>query len=89
MLDRAYTVAKRSGVPFNAATIPASFNMPSRGAFDPDYMKALFNVGVEQGKGATQFANEPPPYPDRLQTVPADPKPMDPKPTDPQPGGSK
>jgi len=94
MLDRAYNLAKRSGVPFNAATVPASFAMPSRGAFDPDYMKALFNVGVEQGKSASPFANEPPPPPDRLQTEAADPKPTDlkstdPKPSDPQPGGSK
>jgi predicted acylesterase/phospholipase RssA len=94
MLDRAYSAAKRSGVPFNAATVPASFTMPSRGAFDPDYMKALFNVGVEQGKSAVPFANEPPPPPDRLQIEATDPKPIDPKstdpkPTDPQPGGSK
>src|SRR5580700_2340868 len=36
MIDRAYLAAKRSGVDFNIATIPADFNMPSRGPFDPD-----------------------------------------------------
>jgi len=63
MLDRAYLLAKRSGVPFNVASIPPDFSAPSRGAFDPDYMRALFQAGVEQGKSATPFAAAPPPYP--------------------------
>jgi predicted acylesterase/phospholipase RssA len=65
MIDRAYIVAKRSDVPFNIATIPADFNTPSRGPFDPDYMGALFQVGEQIGKSATPFANEPPAYPGR------------------------
>jgi hypothetical protein len=65
MIDRAYMVAKRSDVPFNVATIPADFNVPSRGAFDPDYTGALFRVGEEIGKSATPFASEPPAYPGR------------------------
>ena len=63
MLDRAYLLAKRSGIPFNVASIPPDFSAPSRGAFDPDYMRALFQAGVEQGKSATPFASVPPPYP--------------------------
>lgn len=63
MLDRAYLLAKRSGIPFNVASIPPDFSAPSRGAFDPDYMRALFQAGVEQGKSATPFAAAPPPYP--------------------------
>ncbi len=63
MLDRAFVAAKNSGVGFNVAAIPASFNAPSRGAFDPDYMKALFDVGYAQGKSAKAFAAAPPPYP--------------------------
>jgi Patatin-like phospholipase len=65
MIDRAYIAAKRGGVPFNIATIPADFNVPSRGAFDPDYTGALFQAGEEIGKSATPFANEPPAYPGR------------------------
>jgi hypothetical protein len=65
MMDRAYNVAKRSGIPFNVATVPAGFSAPSRGPFDPDYMGALFQVGEEMGKSATPFANEPPAYPGR------------------------
>jgi predicted acylesterase/phospholipase RssA len=63
MIDRTYVVAKRGGVVFNVATIPPSFNMPSKGAFDPNYMKALFQVGFDQGRSTTPFSSEPPPYP--------------------------
>jgi hypothetical protein len=63
MIDRAYLAAKRSGIDFNIASIPASFNVPSRGAFDPDYMGALFQLGETTGKSATPFGNAPPPYP--------------------------
>ena len=63
MLDRAYILAKRSGVEFNVATIPASFNAPSQGSFDPKYMGALFHTGYAQGQSANPFSTEPPPYP--------------------------
>jgi predicted acylesterase/phospholipase RssA len=63
MLNVAYTVAKRSGVGFNVATIPQNFNVPSKGPFDPDYMSALFETGYEQGRSANPFSNELPPFP--------------------------
>jgi len=63
MLTLAQAVAKRSGIGFNVASIPPSFNAPSKGPFDPGYMKALFQVGYEQGRGDTAFSTEPPPYP--------------------------
>jgi hypothetical protein len=63
MIDRVYHAAKRSGIGFNIATIPPSFNAPSRGAFDPQYMGALFQIGYELGKSATPFSTEPPAYP--------------------------
>ena len=74
MIDRAYVVAKRSGVDFNVATIPASFNAPSKGLSIPRYMKALFQVGFDQGNGATAFAattatppSGPTPQPSHIQ----------------------
>jgi predicted acylesterase/phospholipase RssA len=63
MIDRAYLAAKRSSIDFNIATIPADFNVPSRGPFDPDYMTALFQLGETLGKSATPFGSAPPPYP--------------------------
>lgn len=75
LLDRAYVAAKNSGIGFNVATIPSSFNGPSRGAFDPDYMKALFNVGYDQGKGPSPFAAEPPGFPGSPANGMSDPQP--------------
>ena len=73
MLDRAYVAAQNSDVGFNVATIPESFSAPSRGAFDPKYMKALYDVGYDQGKGANAFAPTPPPFPGAPAVSPADP----------------
>ena len=73
LLDRTYVAAKRSGIGFNVATIPPDFSAPSRGAFDPNYMKVLFDVGYNQGKSGTPFSTEPPPYPST--SIPNDPQP--------------
>jgi predicted acylesterase/phospholipase RssA len=62
MVDRAFMLAKRSNVGFNVASIPPAFNTPSRGPFDPDYMKALFQTGYDLGNSATPFSAEPPRY---------------------------
>jgi hypothetical protein len=63
MIDRAYVAAKKSGTEFGVATIPRGFNMPSKGPFDPAYMKALYRTGFELGQSSTPFAGEPPPFP--------------------------
>jgi hypothetical protein len=83
LLDRAYVAAKNSGIGFNVATIPPSFNAPSRGAFDPDYMKALFNLGYDQGKGETAFAAAPPAFWAAPANGPANGV------SDPQPGANR
>jgi hypothetical protein len=59
MIDQAYSAAKRSNVPFKLATIDSKFDAPSRGAFDTEYMKALFALGFEQGKAGVAFRSEP------------------------------
>jgi predicted acylesterase/phospholipase RssA len=65
MLDRSFVAAKNSGIGFNVASIPGDFNAPSRGAFDPDYMKALFQTGFDLGKSGNAFAGQPPAFPGR------------------------
>jgi hypothetical protein len=70
MLTLSYAVAKRSNVPFNVASIPPSFDMPSQGSFDPKYMSALFQVGFEQGNAENAFSSEPPPYPSGVPKPP-------------------
>ena len=59
-IDRAFALAKRSNVPFHLAFIDEAFSAPSRGPFDSDYMKALFDFGYAQGKSGLAFRNEPP-----------------------------
>jgi Holliday junction resolvasome RuvABC DNA-binding subunit len=59
MIDQAYAAARRNGIGFHLATIDPKFNAPSRGAFDTDYMKALFDFGFQQGKSGKAFVNEP------------------------------
>jgi hypothetical protein len=73
MLDRAYVVAKRSGVGFHVASIPPSFDAPSHGAFDPKYMRALFQAGYDLGKSPSPFSAEPPPYSEQSAPPPQDP----------------
>jgi len=79
MIDRAFVAANNSGIGFNVATIPASFSVPSRGAFDPDYMNALYDVGFAQGKSAKPFATAPPAFPARSSesTDPENPRTTD------------
>jgi hypothetical protein len=61
-IDRAYVLANRSKVPFNLAFIDEAFSAPSRGPFDSDYMKVLFEFGFAQGKSGLAFRNEPPDF---------------------------
>ncbi|MCL4712677.1 MAG: patatin-like phospholipase family protein [Pseudorhodoplanes sp.] len=59
MIDITYAAARRSDVPFHLAVIDPKFDAPSRGAFDPDYMTALFTFGFEQGKNGLAFRMAP------------------------------
>jgi hypothetical protein len=80
LIDRTFVASKNSGVGFNIASIPASFTAPSRGPFDPNYMKALFKSGYDQGNSANPFATAPPAYPGGAEgqaNDPANPQPND------------
>lgn len=61
-LYRIYAVSQRDGVDFNLASIPQSFDMQPRYAFDPQYMQALFQIGYEMGKAGYSWAKVPPGY---------------------------
>ena len=47
--------AQKQGVSLSVAQIDPEFQHPARGAFDPDYMKALFDFAVEQAKKGKAF----------------------------------
>jgi hypothetical protein len=68
-IDRAYATAKRSGIGFHVAYVDPSFSAPARGAFDPDYMKALYEVGFAKGAGPDPFMREPADYSNQPRKV--------------------
>ena len=52
--------ARRAGTEYNVAYIDDKFDFPSRGLFDPDYMKALFDAGQKQGRSDEPFRHAMP-----------------------------
>lgn len=61
-IDRAYATAQRLGIGFYVAYVDPAFSAPARGAFDPDYMKALYQAGFAKGSGPAPFWREPPDF---------------------------
>jgi hypothetical protein len=47
--------AQKLGIMLNVAQIDPEFEHPSRGAFDPEYMQALYQFGVERAKSGKAF----------------------------------
>jgi predicted acylesterase/phospholipase RssA len=47
--------AQKQGISLSVAQIDPEFEHPARGAFDPEYMKALFDFAVEQAKKGKTF----------------------------------
>ena len=59
-INRIYAMTQRDGAEFRLASIPASFTVQSTQAFDPAYMKALFEVGYRMGAEGKAWARTPP-----------------------------
>ena len=59
-LYRLYLDCQRDGVDYNVAYIPPDFNVPAREAFDPTYMKALFERGYELARSGSPWHKFPP-----------------------------
>ena len=47
--------AQKQGIALSVAQIDPEFTHPSRGAFDPDYMKAVYQFGLDQAKAGKAF----------------------------------
>ncbi|MDX2201488.1 MAG: patatin-like phospholipase family protein [Hyphomicrobiaceae bacterium] len=59
-INRIYQTAQRDKAQFRLTSIPSSFDMQAKQAFDPEYMKALFDVGYELGRSGGAWSTSPP-----------------------------
>lgn len=59
-LYRMHATARRDGIDYNLAAIPADFNAKSNGPFDRTYMIALFALGEKQGRNGYRWLKAPP-----------------------------
>ena len=59
-LFRIYLGAERDGIDFNLAHVPASFNVPHKEPFDPEFMRALFRVGYDLAANGYPWEKAPP-----------------------------
>ena len=59
-LYRLYLDCQRDGVDYNVACIPSDFDVPAREAFDPAYMKALFERGQALVRNGSPWRKFPP-----------------------------
>jgi hypothetical protein len=55
-----YLMGIRNGLDFNMAYIPGTLEEEPKEAFDPVYMKKLFNLAYEQAKGGCPWEEVPP-----------------------------
>jgi predicted patatin/cPLA2 family phospholipase len=61
-LYRIFALAERDGLDFNLAFIPASFDEVPAELFDRAWMRKLYALGVEMGKGGYPWEKTPPAY---------------------------
>jgi len=59
-LDALYERAQRDDLAYNLAYIPATFTVPSKEAFDRDYMVALYRTGYLIGRKGGGWQLKPP-----------------------------
>jgi predicted acylesterase/phospholipase RssA len=61
-LYRIFVLAQRDKIDYNLASIPADFNEPSEGMFDPVFMNKLFSLGYEMARNGYPWQKYPPGY---------------------------
>jgi hypothetical protein len=57
-IDRAYAAAKRNNIPYHLSYPALAADQQGKGAFDPEFMKGLFQAGVARGRGEHPFVEE-------------------------------
>lgn len=61
-LYKIFAVAQRDGIDLNILAIPTEFDLEAKEAFDPVYMKALYDLGYEIGLEGGRWSPYPPDY---------------------------
>ena len=61
-LFRLYTYAKRDGIDYNLAYVPADFTQEPKTLFDKKYMNNLFSLGYRLGSSDYKWNKYPPDY---------------------------
>ena len=59
-LYRMYANAQRDRILFKSIWVPESFTMEETEPFDPVFMKALYQLGLEMGRNGIPWATQPP-----------------------------
>ena len=59
-LYRMYALAQRDNIAFNATWVPEGFTMKETTPFDPEFMRALFELGYEEGRTGINWKQQPP-----------------------------
>ena len=57
---RLYLAACRDGLDFRLAFIPDTFDVEPQEPFDPDYMRALFDLGYSLAREGMRWQSAPP-----------------------------
>jgi len=57
-----FTLAQRDDIALNLLWIPEDFAVEPQEAFDPVYMKALYDLGYQDGLAGNRWLHEPPGY---------------------------
>ena len=66
-LYRIYSNAQRDGLRFHLTYIPEEFDVKAKEAFDPAYMRALYDFGYQLGKSGKAWQSKPPEW--RLEAL--------------------
>jgi predicted acylesterase/phospholipase RssA len=66
-LYRIFATTQRDGIDFNLTFIPATFSTPHTAQFDTNYMRALYDTGLQSAKAGYQWQKSPPGFDDPVQ----------------------
>ena len=59
---RFFAIAQRDGIDLQITSIPKDFDLESKEAFDPEYMRALYDLGYQTGLNGVDWSPYPPDF---------------------------